>query len=223
MALGLVIRETKATGSVRAFTVTFDQFLPSSSNSDPATVAAVLDVVLTALIFSGADVSTVLNKWKAEAALLPLSGTFASWVGEVEKVLVLDEHDTAKLLFAGANVTQRFVAALRVCLNPSNRYLREVFCSHLLICDRLAAGPLYFIGAELLVKPVIDEWQARFANRAQFDMPNISIPLIQDAIKSQTSGLRKIVEIVLAARAAVQVTIPHDLEERLEALAKKPA
>ena len=223
VASTLVAAELTAGRPIPNLRVTAQQLVPSGANMPPATLVAVFDVMLAALMMSELDVPGVLASWRAEALPLPLFPVFNAWLADVQQVLALPEYDSVQLVVSGKGGTQsqRYVAGLRVCRDSSNQDLVELFCTHLLVCERLFGCPLFSLAGAVLLPSVVQAWEGQFGSRSQFLMPSVSIPGIREAIQSELTGLRKIAAIVLAARTAVYVDIPKAFEDHLKHLARQ--
>ena len=202
--------------------VPLHSFVPSPANTDPTIVFYCFEAAVTALVVQGDSVIETVDQWELASAALPLSQSLRIWAAGVKTVFAMDEPDLVNMVKTNGTRHLRFLAALKLCQNPSNLSLDELVTAQLLVCERLKGNPFRIVMADMVLVPITAEWTSRLPHRMQFRLPNLSIPAVRDACALNAPGLQKLASVILASLTAVWIGIPSEFEKTLKEFAGNP-
>ncbi|MBN1292157.1 MAG: hypothetical protein JXB48_09990 [Candidatus Latescibacteria bacterium] len=91
-------------------------------------------------------------------------------------------------------------------------HFTNVILLTLYVCKHI--NSIWDMGNEIsdyLTDIINTQWKQKIQFRAVFQTPQVTVPLIEEACKSDTLGVRKISKILLAVRPAVNVRVHDEL------------
>ena len=177
-------------------------------------------IALVAVIAKNTFIPEHLQIWRVGIAGQAFQDTILVWLELVETTL---SHTISETIVAMKNAHEshekRLLSALNLCL-AEHLHPGDLFYAHAILMSTLLQKRLYLHEiADYLAEMLSRQWLKKCQFRAALNMPNLTVPAIEVACRTEMPGLQKVAQILLAASEAVSVTLPQELSKQFHELA----
>jgi tetratricopeptide (TPR) repeat protein len=177
-------------------------------------------VAIIKLVNRGEYATALVNDWKADSVRSGyLNNKLEKWFGFIENAPNMNTQELVSIMRNG-DPEMRCLAALNISakelIKPSIRYYAD-----LMMVEVMKISP-WIEAVDSDIEQIISRNWLRVTSKQSFALisPVVNSPLIIDACKDQSKGLKKAAKILLAAKNAVQISIPDQAMKDLKELSK---
>ena len=175
-------------------------------------------VSTTDLAARGTITKEVIERWRASAVRAGLSATVAPWLSFVLAVFVDDTikadaaiHDTSLAW------PWQAVASVKVAVHDATRPA-ELLMIHHYWSNNLSKTLMGLFVLADIEHLVTSAWRRLSENGFLLRSPRLTVPILQKACASSSTGWRKIGEVLPAACDVVPTTVPSEFRKRFQEL-----
>ena len=171
-----------------------------------------------ALAARGTITKEVLDQWTADAVGAGFSDIVAPWIALVAALFV-DDTINAKAAVRDTSRAWpcRAVASIRVAVDTATRPA-ELLAIHYYWTNILPKTAIELFVLADIEHLVTSAWRRLSENRFLLRAPTLTVPVLQEACASASTGWHKIGEVLTAACDVVPATVPSEFRQRFQEL-----
>lgn len=164
--------------------------------------------------------ATCLADWRMRAAeSKPLEKGLVELIDEVRRVKGLPKSDIQRIAREGSNhIASEVIAAIRIS-NDADVSPVGMLVGHMRLLEYFSSRKIGPVIEGQFASVVTTQWLRRCKLPAALNLPRITVPAIRLACESEKAGFKKVASVLLAARNAVNLSVPEALLQKWRQMA----
>ncbi|MCP4353180.1 MAG: TIR domain-containing protein [Desulfobacterales bacterium] len=176
---------------------------------------------ITALLGNGRFEFKIFNTWRDSAKMLKSFEVLNGLINACETIMSKEVKDAIAILMNKKESWEnRMIAALRVSMNPDETP-DNLFYAHSILLIELHQRFWIKEVEDYFADLISNQWLQKISFPASLITPKLTVPEIQNACISETTGIRKAAQILLVVSKAVSIKLPNEIRKQFRELAAK--
>jgi len=142
------------------------------------------------------------------------------WFDEIENALAAPTSTAVAMFWSGQGTIESMILGILNILLARSCSPEDLFAAQARLLRVRNASPWFKDIGEVICRIIERAWERTFESPSLLRTPRFSVPRIRAACSGAGVGLQKVARILLAARDAVFVKLPPEIQSEIEQLAE---